>query len=260
MYKTILYALQEHVATITLNRPEVYNAFNNDMSFELQEALRKAARDETVRVVVLTGAGEKAFCSGQDLKEDRDESADRFSVSLQKRYNPVIRWIVNMPKPVICRLNGVAAGAGCSIALACDVIIAAGTAALLEAFIHIGLVPDSGATYFLPRMLGYRKAFELAAKGNKVSAREAFDLGLVNRVVDATLLDAAVDAEAACYANAPAKAIALIKKMLQRGLVSDLESTLEYEAYCQQIAGETKDHYEGVTAFREKRAPRFNGS
>lgn len=257
MYNTLIYQSQDRVATITLNRPEVYNAFNDEMSFELQDALKKASRDPDVRVLILTGAGEKAFCSGQDLKANREEQADQFSESLRKRYNPIIRAIVRMPKPVICRLNGVAAGAGCSIALACDIIIAADTTTLLEAFIHIGLIPDSGATYFLPRMLGYRKAFELATKGNKISAKEAFEYGLVNKAVETSQLDEAVANEAAYYAQAPAKAIALTKKMLQRGLERSLDDTLDYEAYCQQIAGETADYKEGVNAFREKRKPRF---
>lgn len=259
MFTTILFEIKDHVAYITLNRPEVYNAFNDEMSFELQDALKKASRDEAVRAVVLTGAGDKAFSSGQDLKADRgNDVADRFSASLHQRYNPIIRAISRMPKAVICRLNGVAAGAGCSIALACDVVIAASSATLLEAFVHIGLVPDSGATYFLPRAVGYRKAFELCTKGNKLTADEALDLGLINKVVDPEALDAEVKTQASYYAQAPAKAIALMKKMLQRGLSRDLESTLNYEAYCQQIAGSTADHEEGVKAFREKRKPKFN--
>lgn len=259
MYNTLHFLVSDQVATITLNRPEVYNAFNDEMSFELQDALKKVKQDNNIRSLVLTGAGEKAFSSGQDLKADRENETERFSKSLHQRYNPIIRAITHMPKAIICRLNGVAAGAGCSIALACDVIIASKNATLLQAFIHIGLVPDSGATYFLPRALGYRKAFELATKGHKISAEEALEIGLINKVVDPEKLDEAVNVEAAYYAQAAGKAIALTKKMLQRGQVSTLESTLNYEAYCQQIAGETADYKEGVAAFLEKRKPHFTG-
>lgn len=259
MYKNILFEVKNKSAWITLNRPEVYNAFNDEMSYELQDVLKAVSRERDIRVVVLSGAGDKAFSSGQDLKEARKDKTDIFSDSLIKRYNPIIRAITGMPKPIICRLNGVAAGAGCSIALACDIILASEHAALVLAFIQIGLVPDSGASYLLPRLLGYRKAFEWATHGGKIPAKEALALGLVNKVVEARDLDGEVEQVAAYYAQAPARAVALIKKMLQRGLIHNLNDTLQYEAYCQQIAGETEDHQEGVTAFREKRKPHFKG-
>ena len=258
MFKTLLYEVRDGVATITLNRPEVYNACNNELTFELQDAIKDAAKDNLVRVVVFTGSG-KAFCSGQDLKDAASQGVRSYMDSVFKRYNPIIRGLRNLPKPVICRLNGVAAGAGCSLALACDIIIAAETASLTEAFISIGLVMDSGSSYFLPRLIGYSKAFEMATMPRKIPAQEAFTMGLVNRVVPAEQLDAAVKEATDYYANAPTKAIGLMKKMLNRSFNSDLETILEMEAYSQEIAGNTKDHKEGVMAFIEKRKPVFKG-
>ncbi|MVT06998.1 enoyl-CoA hydratase-related protein [Chitinophaga tropicalis] len=259
MFTTLLLDIQDNIATITLNRPDVYNAFNDPLSYELQDALKQAERDPAVRVVVLTGAG-KAFCSGQDLKAAMDGGKRSLSESLHKRYNPIIRAIRNMPKPVICKLNGIAAGAGCSLALACDLIIASEASAMVEIFINIALVLDSGSSYFLPRTVGYHRAFELATKATKLSATEALELGLVNKVVKAEELDAAVQAEAAFYANAPTKAIALLKKMLTKGMTENLDAVLDYEAYCQEIAGNTEDNREGIQAFLEKRKPAFKGN
>lgn len=246
------------VATLTLNRPEVYNALNDGITYELQDALKIVSKDDAIRVIVLTGAG-KAFCSGQDLKAASGQEKRSFMQSLHKRYNPIISAMRSMPKPIICRLNGVAAGAGCSLALACDMIVASEEATLIEVFINIGLVPDSGSSYFLPRLVGMAKAFELCSMGSRVKAVEALQLGLVNKVVAADQLDHAVKEYTDYFAQAPTKSIGLIKRMLNKSTTSTLDEMLEYEAYCQEIAGTSQDYKEGVTAFLEKRKAAFIG-
>jgi 2-(1,2-epoxy-1,2-dihydrophenyl)acetyl-CoA isomerase len=257
-YKFLQYRVENGVATITLNRPDVYNALNDEITFEMQDAFKAVAKDEQVRVVVLTGEG-KAFCSGQDLKASSPQQKRSFLDSLHKRYNPIIRAMRTLPKPVVCRLNGVAAGAGCSIALACDIIVAAEEATLIEVFINIGLVPDSGSSYFLPRLIGMAKAFELCSMGSRVKAKEAETMGLVNKVVSADQLDAAVKEYTDYFAAAPTKSIGLIKKMLNKSTTASLDEMLDYEAYCQEIAGNSEDYREGVAAFLEKRKPQFRG-
>lgn len=258
-YTCLTLRTADGVATLTLNRPEVYNALNDEITYEMQDAFKAIAKDDSVRVVVLTGEG-KAFCSGQDLKASSGQEKRSFIDSLHKRYNPIIRAMRSLPKPVVCRLNGVAAGAGCSLALACDVIVASEEATLIEVFVNIGLVPDSGSSYFLPRLVGMAKAFELCSMGSKVKASEAAAMGLVNKVVPADQLDAAVRLYTDYYAKAPTKAIGLIKKMLTKSATSTLDEMLDYEAYCQEIAGSSADYKEGVTAFLEKRKPDFTGN
>ena len=258
MYEYLKYNLSEGVATITLNRPEVYNALNNEITFELQAALKECRKNEEVRVVVLTGEG-RAFCSGQDLKASSKEPNRSFSDSIHKRYNPIVQGIRKMPKPVICRLNGVAAGAGCSFALACDLIIAGESAKLVEVFVNIGLVLDSGSSYFLPRLVGSAKAFEIATMGTKVKAKEAEEMGLINKCVTDEELDEAVKSYTEYYTKAPTKAIGLMKKMLNKSQNSTLTEMLEYEAHMQDIAGSSHDYTEGVQAFLEKRKPEFLG-
>ena len=259
MYETLHYTFTDSIATIALNRPEVFNALNEKLTYELQNALKQVATNPEVRAVIFTGTG-KAFCSGQDLKESTVLANQSLAQALHQRYNPIIRTMRDLPKPIICKLNGVAAGAGCSLVLACDVIIASEAASLSQLFINIGLVPDSGASFFLPRMVGSLKAFELCALGTRISAHDALELGLVNQVVTAEALDKTVQQIAERYAGAPTKAIGLIKKMLQKSGSATLNEMLNYEADCQGIAGQSADFREGVTAFLEKREPRFTGN
>jgi len=258
MYEFIKYTHKEGVATITLNRPRVYNALNDEITYELQDVFKKVAKDDKVRVVVITGEG-KAFCAGQDLKAAIGAEKRSFSESLHKRYNPLIKLIRGLKKPVIGRINGVAAGAGCSIALACDLLVMANEAYLVEVFINIGLVLDSGSSYFLPRLVGNTKAFELSTMGNKVGGEEAVSLGLANKSVPLEDLDKAVAHYTDYYSSAPTKSVGLIKQMLNKSGNANLQEMLEYEAYCQDIAGSSEDYKEGVDAFLEKRKAKFTG-
>jgi 2-(1,2-epoxy-1,2-dihydrophenyl)acetyl-CoA isomerase len=257
-YETILFEVNNGIATLTLNRPDVFNAFNEQQNFDVIDALKKIDRDKSIRVVILTGAG-KAFCSGQDLKSIAGAKNRSLSDSLYTRYNPMIKAMRNLPVPIICKLNGVAAGAGCSMALASDMIVASENASLIEVFINVGLVLDSGSSYFLPRIVGSARAFELATMGTKVTASQALEWGMVNRVVKHEDLDTETLKIAEYYANAPTKAIGLMKKMLNKGMNENLETMLEYEKYCQTIAGSSEDFKEGTTAFLQKRKPEFKG-
>ncbi len=257
-YETILFEINNGIATLTLNRPDVFNAFNEQQNFDVIDALKKCEKDKSIRVLILTGAG-KAFCSGQDLKSIAGSKNRSLSESLYKRYNPMIKAMRNLPIPIICKLNGVAAGAGCSMALASDMIVASENASLIEVFINVGLVLDSGSSYFLPRLIGSARAFELSTMGTKVTAQQAYDWGMINRVVKTEELDLETNKIAEYYSKAPTKAIALMKKMLNKSFHSDLETMLEYEAYCQEIAGRSDDYKEGVAAFNEKRKPEFKG-
>lgn len=258
MYNSILLDIQGGCATITLNRADVFNAFNDEQSYELQDALKQVARNAAVRVVVITGAG-KAFCSGQDLKAIAGAEKRSLEESLHKRYNPIIRAMRAMPKPIIARVNGVAAGAGCSLALAADLIVAAESAKFIEVFVNVGLVLDSGSSYFLPRLVGSARAFEMSTMASRITAQQAYDWGMVNKVVADDQLDQAVADYVTYYEHAPTKAIALMKKMLNKSFHSDLDTMLDYEAQCQQIAGNSADYREGVNAFNEKRKPVFKG-
>ena len=258
MFNHIIYEIEEGICTITLNRPEVYNALNPALIQDITKAFTQAGEDDKVRVVVLTGTGDKAFCSGADLKNGMKNTTN-LGDSLRNGYNPMILSIRNLAKPVICRLNGVAAGAGCSLALACDVIIASETARMSQIFVNIGLILDAGSSYFLPRLLGSQKAFELASTGRIVEAKECFELGLVNKVVAPDELDLAVNQMAKMYAKSATKAIGLIKKVLNKSYHSTLEQMLELEAINQDIAGKSDDFIEGVSAFLGKKTPHFKG-
>ena len=260
-FETLTYGVTEGICTITLNRPEVYNALDERMKKEINNALKEAEKDPAVRCLVIRGAGDKAFCSGQDLKEHSGKENRRsLKESLEKSYNPIIRRMRNMEKPIVGMINGVAAGAGLSIALACDYRIMAEHAKLIEVFIRIGLVPDSGSHWFLPRLVGMAKAFEYAALGNDVTSSEAERAGLVNKVVPAGELEQATMEIARRFAKAPTKAIGLIKRALNKALSSDLDTLLDYEATIQEIASLTYDHKEGLASFLEKRPPQFKGT
>jgi len=257
-YHTLGYTVHDGVLTITMNRPEVYNSFNEQMKKELNDALKEAEKDPSIRCIVLRGAGDKAFSSGQDLKEHAGLKRS-LKESLEKSYNPLIRRMRSVEKPIIGMINGVAAGAGLSVALACDMRVMSSSAKLIEVFIRIGLVPDSGSHWFLPRLVGMAKAFEYAATGKDITAEEAERVGLVNKVAAPDELENVTMELAASLAKAPTKAIGLIKRTLNKALTSDLDALLDYEAYIQQIASETEDHKEGVSSFLEKRPARFQG-
>jgi 2-(1,2-epoxy-1,2-dihydrophenyl)acetyl-CoA isomerase len=258
-FSCLLYEKKGRSLHITLNRPDVFNAFNDDQSYELLDALKAAKKDDEVRVIILTGAG-RAFCSGQDLKAIAGAKNRSLRDSIDKRYNPIIRAMRNMPKPIIGMINGVAAGAGCSLALACDYIIASEKASFIEVFVNVGLVLDSGSSYFLPRLVGSVRAFEMATMGTKVSAQQALEWGIINKVASPDDLASVTEEISNYYENAPTKAVALMKQMINKSFNSDLETMLQYEAYCQEIAGNSKDYQEGVKAFNEKRKPSFGGS
>ena len=257
-YQTLLTGLNEGVLTITMNRPEVYNSFNEQMKKDLNDAFKEAEKDPAARCIVLRGAGDKAFSSGQDLKEHQGLKRS-LKDSLEKSYNPLIVRMRSIEKPVIGMINGVAAGAGLSVALACDMRIMSTAAKLIEVFIRIGLVPDSGSHWFLPRLVGMARAFEYSTTGRDITAEEAERVGLVNKIAPPDTLESVTMELAASLAKAPTKAIGLIKRTLNKAASSGLESLLDYEAYIQQIASETEDHKEGVAAFLEKRSAQFKG-
>jgi 2-(1,2-epoxy-1,2-dihydrophenyl)acetyl-CoA isomerase len=244
------------VLTITLNRPDVLNAFNGAMHKALAAAL-KEARDDEVRAVVITGAG-RGFCVGQDLSEFSEGAGD-VADRLRATYHPNILALRALAKPVIAAVNGPAAGAGMSFACACDIRIAADSASFVPAFINIGLVPDSGGTYFVTRLLGYARAFEWLCSGRKLTAAEAHAWGLVSEVVEADALPARAAELAAGLAALPTKAIGMTKRLLERGFTSPLEDQLEWEAQLQSAAVKSADFAEGVQAFLEKRKPDFKG-
>jgi 2-(1,2-epoxy-1,2-dihydrophenyl)acetyl-CoA isomerase len=246
------------VATITLDRPEALNALTVEIKVALREELDRIAADRAIRVVILTGAG-RAFCAGQDLAERERPDAAPLDVELRERYNPIIRALRSMGQPVIAAVNGVAAGAGASLAFACDLRIAADDARFVLAFGRIGLVPDSGATWLLPRLIGSARAAEMALVGDPISADEALRIGLVSRVVKADELLAEARRLADRIATGAPVAMALTKGALDRAATIDLETALDGEAKLQGIAGATTDHAEGLAAFREKRPPRFAG-
>ena len=260
--KILNFDKKDGVATITLNRPDKLNAFNDELTFALQDALKECEKDDAVRAIIITGAG-RGFCSGQDLASravaDATENQISLGQSIRVRYNPIITKLRRMEKPIIAAVNGVAAGAGASLSFACDIRIASETATFIQAFSKIGLVPDSGSTFFLPRLIGATKALELMFTGDKIDAAEAHRLGLVNKVVPADALMKETEALAMRLANGPTKAYGLTKRAVNKAVFADLEELLEYEACVQEIAGRSHDFAEGVKAFSEKRQAAFTG-
>lgn len=250
------------VRVLTLDRPEVLNAFDDELGSELLSAVSEAADDRSVRCIVITGSG-RAFSSGEDLGAltagYQAGIAPDLGDTLVKRYNPLIRAIRNAPKPVVAALNGVAAGAGASLALACDYRVASEKAKLVIAFIKVGLVPDSGAVWFLSRMIGSARAWELCAGGDPVGAEQALEWGLVTKVVPAEEFEDAWRSFALDLAAGPTEGYALTKKLLESAAVSTLDEQLDLEVDAQTAAGKTSDHLEGVQAFFEKRPPEFKG-
>lgn len=256
MYKTIHYELADGVAWVTLNRPDKLNAFTEIMHKELLKAFKDVEKNDQARCLVITGQG-RAFSSGEDLDGVTDEM-DHGEV-IRTRYAPLMIQLSNMSKPVIAAINGVAAGSGFSLALACDFRLMHEKAKLVQAFIHVGLIPDSGNLYYLPKMIGHAKALELAVFGEKIDAPKAKEVGLVTRVIADENWTSEVTQFASTLSQLPTKAIGLIKQQLNKSWEMPLDSYLESESYGQRIAGQSEDHKEGIQAFMDKRTPLFKG-
>jgi 2-(1,2-epoxy-1,2-dihydrophenyl)acetyl-CoA isomerase len=260
-YDNILFDVAEGVATITLNRPAKLNAFTAAMHADIRAALERVRRDESVRALVLTGAG-RGFCAGQDLAENPRLAADHAhdaSATLEDNYHPLVLGLRALPIPVICAVNGIAAGAGCNVVLACDVALAARSASFIEIFSRIALIPDAGGTYFLPRLVGQARAMALALTAEKVSAEQAEQWGLIWKCFDDDRLMPEARALAVQFANGPTRAYALIKQALYASSGNSLEQQLALEARLQREAGRSRDFREGVQAFLDKRPARFTG-
>ncbi len=260
MTNSIELKINNKVAFISLNRPDVFNSFNREMALSLQNILDNCATDTFVRAIVIIGNG-KAFCAGQDLKEVTDPDLNPgFRKILEEHYNPIIQKIRTIEKPIIAAVNGVAAGAGANIALACDIVLASENASFIQAFSKIGLIPDSAGTFFLPRLIGFQKASALMMLGDKVSAVEAEQLGMVYKVISAESFLVEVTKIAETLAEMPTKAIGLTKRLLNQSMTNNLEQQLASESDLQIEASSSNDYKEGVIAFVEKRKPNFNGN
>lgn len=258
MNSSIILQVNKGVATITFNRPEKFNSFNKEMAFALQDALLQAELDEAVRCILITGQG-KAFCAGQDLSEAEQPSDFDFENILEERYNPIIRKMRALNKPIICGVNGVAAGAGANIALAADIVIAKQNATFIQAFVNIGLIPDCGGTFFLPRLVGLARATALCLTGEKVNADDAVKMGMIYKSITEELFEFEIIAMAEKLALMPTKGIALTKQLLNKSFDNNVDQQLELEKEQQIIAGNTYDFNEGVCAFKEKRHADFKG-
>lgn len=254
----VTYTLDSGIAIIKLNRAEKFNAFIRQMSLDLQDALRKAEKDETVRAILLIGEG-KAFCAGQDLAEALDPSGPGIRKIVAEHYNPIILLLRQIEKPIVCAVNGVAAGAGANIALACDIVLAGKSATFIQAFSKIGLIPDSGGTFILPRLVGMQRATALMMLAEKVSADDAVQMGMIYNSYEDEALYSEAYKMAMNLSNMPTKSLGLTKRLLNQSMTNDLVTQLAHEEVVQAEAGQTKDFKEGVQAFLEKRKPLFVG-
>ena len=259
MSDSISLKIENSVATISLNRPEVFNSFNREMALNLQSILNECEANDEVRAIVLTGNG-KAFCAGQDLNEvTNPELNPGFKKILEEHYNPIIQKIREIKKPIIAAVNGVAAGAGANIALACDIVVAHEKVNFIQAFSLIGLVPDSGGTYFLPRLIGFQKAQALAMLGDKISATEAEKIGMIYKCVNIDEFENTINSLAEKLSKMPTKALGFIKELYNSSMTNTLNEQLDLESKLQIQAANTNDYREGVAAFIEKRQPSFKG-
>lgn len=255
---SILFEIKNHIAFITLNRPEKFNAFNREMALQFQSRLDEIASDKTVRAVHLTGSG-KAFSAGQDIAELTGENAPAIEQILSEHYNPIVMRIRNLDRPVVCAVNGVAAGAGANIALCCDIVIASSKATFIQAFSKIGLIPDSGGTFILPRLIGWQKASALMMLGEKMTAEEAESAGMIYKIFGEEFFIAESLKITNILAEMPTIALALIKKALNASFANSLDQQLALEDKLQSQAASTADYSEGINAFLEKRPAVFNG-
>ena len=254
----IQFEIKEGVGKITLNRPDKYHSFVREMALQLQDALDKCNDDKSVRAILITATG-KAFCAGQDLVEATDPNGPELSQIVQEHYNPIIRKIRNIEKPIVAAVNGVAAGAGASIALCCDIVVACESASFIQAFSKIGLIPDSGGTFFLPRLVGIQKATALMMTAEPVTATDAVDMGMIYKVFSDDSFEEESWELVSRLAVMPTKGLGLTKRLLNTSFSNNLEQQLDMEDKCQTIAGNTADFKEGIEAFFEKRKPNFKG-